>query len=138
MVKKVKIEKSETQLYRLFLLLRHAGDTGVSKDAIVRELSIKESSVPVYVHSLKKKYGAVIENQTEKRSVTGYILKNEVCVPQFRRYSTSAKTVTPKTVTTPILEGEVPILDTDHDSEYSDRELADIVSQTSYMPNGEY
>jgi len=125
--------KSETQLYRLYLLLLNS-ESGVTKETIVTKLGIKESSVPVYIHSLKKKFGAIIENTTEGRVVTGYILKNEITVPQFKRASVPA---TKQAVVIPAITGEVPILDREIDAEFSELEFADTV-QSLGISTGDY
>jgi hypothetical protein len=115
--------KSETQLFRLFDLLSKAGETGVPKSEIVSKLGVKESSVPVYIHSLKKKFKAEISNKTEGRVVVGYVLTNQPSVPQFKRAAAPASKSTVSTA-----GGETPVLDTDVTTEYSEREVADISS----------
>lgn len=117
--------KNETQLYRLFKLLTDAGEKGVKKDQIVTDLGVKDSSVPVYIHSLKKKFKAEITNVTEGRVVTGYVLTNTPEVPQYKRavLPLSKKS---NVASTSVATGEAPILDTDVNVEYSEREVADI------------
>lgn len=115
---------SETQLFRLFDLLKKAGEVGVTKADIVVKLGVKETSVPVYIHSLKKKYKAEIKNVTEGRVVTGYVLTNEPNVPQFKRAATPLTKKGPSTASA----GEAPILDANVSTEYSETEVADIGS----------
>lgn len=124
--------KSETQLFRLAQML--AGGAVVQKATIVSTLGVKESSVPVYIHSLKKKFGAEIDNVTEGRVVVGYVLKNELSVPQFKRAATPSSGK--KSVAT--ASDGVPILDSEVDTNYSERELRDTVESLGYTPNGEY
>lgn len=116
--------KSETQLYRLFDLLSKAGETGLLKSEIVTKLGVKESSVPVYIHSLKKKFKAEITNQLEGRIVTGYVLTNQPSVPQFKL--TANRQIKSNVSVSTNTSGETPVLDTEVSTEYSDREVADI------------
>lgn len=119
--------KSETQLYRLYQLLGDAGEKGIPKAVIVSKLGVKDSSVPVYIHSLKKKFGAKIENVTEGRIVTGYVLLNggDLEVPQFKRAVNSA---TKKAKNPSPVDGSVPVLDADVETLHSDSEVRDTLS----------
>lgn len=126
--------KKETQLYRLITALTDAGEAGLAKSAIVTKLGVKESSIPVYIHLLKKKYKAEIENQTTGRVVTGYVLKNTPPVPQFKRATTAGlKSVTSSPSS--VQGGDVPILDSDVDEGVSVREAADILDSVGYTPD---
>jgi len=123
--------KNETQIYRLFDLLSKAGETGVTKAEIVTKLGVKETSVPVYIHSLRSKFKAEIKNVTAGRVVTGYILTNAPNVTQFKR------------VPTPIIRksagavsSENQILDKEVDTTYGDSEVADIGSSLGLSGNG--
>jgi hypothetical protein len=130
--------RAETQLFRLTQLLSDPSNKSgiVTKADIVAKLGIQDSSVPVYIHSLKKKYGAKIENVIEGRSVTGYMLMNDIDVPQFKRSAVTPTPSKPKpSVTTDDLS--VPILDTGTD-EYTDSEHRDIESMLGYSNRGDY
>lgn len=134
-----------TQLFTLFNLLKAAGDKGVTKAQAVKALGVKENSVPVYFHSLKKQFNAEIETKKNGREVVAYKLINadKVEVPQFRKGAVVTKSVKTKTVTkkaksgkivkstkTSNDNGEIPILDRELEiTEITDRELDDIRQQ---------
>ena len=123
------INKNETQLYRLSQLFKNCpADSYVSKETIRKTLKISEASVPVYIHSLKKKHGARIENVVSQgRTVVGYRLVNQINVAQYKATPSPSKKIVAVAPPPIIDDEEIPILDRDV-GKVSDRELEDTLS----------
>jgi biotin operon repressor len=123
---------TSTQNYRLYQLLKSAAGA-VSKTEIAVHLGVREVSVPVYIHELKRLFKADIDSVRNGRAVSGYkLVSKELNIPQNRKNSASpvvkkAKTV--KTVASKIEDGSIPVPDKDLEvTQISDREFADIRS----------
>jgi hypothetical protein len=129
----VKSNKS-TQNYKLFVLLKSAGATGVKKEYIAKELGVSLVSVPVYIHEIKRLFKADVKSIKNGRNVVAYALMNadKVKVNQFRRNAAGSVAKPPKVVVTKaeevkVEDGSVPIPDKDLDiAVISDREMSDI------------
>jgi hypothetical protein len=133
-------QRTETQLYRLTqLFVNCPGDSYVRKSDIVKLLGVADPSVPVYIHSLKKKFKANVENVCEGRTVVGYRLTNidEIIVPQFKRtvvpQQTTTVAVAPKKTT--VVRDHVPILDRDVDTNH---DVHDVLDSIGYVSRNEH
>ena len=115
-----------TQLYTLYNLLKAAGDAGVDKKTIADTLGVKESSVAVYIFSMKKQFNAQYECVKQGREVLSYKLLNaaDVKVPQHKTPRGKNKVQKAKPITSS--DGAVPILDPEVDQGMSDSEFDDI------------
>lgn len=132
--------KNETQLFRLSQLFKNCPtDSYVSKEDIKKALKISDASVPVYIHGLKKKHGATIENVTKgHRTVIGYRLVASINVPQYKRTPSAQKKIV--AVAPPPKDDddtEIPILDKDV-GKVSDRELEDTLSDLGIGSDGPF
>jgi hypothetical protein len=128
------------QAHNLYTLLASAGSDGVRSTEVATHLGVLESSVPVYIFSLKKRFNAKIENIKNGRKVIGYKLLNpdDIEVPTYRRNSivnvVKPIKATKTKVSKPIASqksvsfdnADVPTLDEDLDIGFSDSEFNDI------------
>ena len=75
----------QTQTFRLYELLKSGKE--ISTRVLADTLSIKDASVPVYIHEMKDQFKADIESIRDGRRVTGYKLLNaaKIKVPEFRK-----------------------------------------------------
>jgi hypothetical protein len=120
-----------TQYYRVWTVLEEARKKGESVTLLkLKEvLNVKEVSIPVYIHELKKFFKAEIESIKEGNKVVGYKLLQEVNIPEYRRNNS---TYVPKkeAVVKPEdgqPDGTAPILDKDNDLVVmNDQDLADL------------
>lgn len=73
-----------TQNFKLYQLLKSGEEVLVK--TIADTLGVKVTAVPVYIHALKKKFGAEIEGIRVKHAVVTYKLTNpkEIQVPEGR------------------------------------------------------
>lgn len=139
-----------TKYYKLFQLLKSAGNKGATVAQCAKELDFALGSVGGYVVALRQKFGAEIEPIKNGRSTTGYRLLNvdaveAVITPKRRGAATKpakvtktktvkmqkvAKTKT-KTKTTRVSKSdEMPVeLDSMEIEEITDSELSDIKAQ---------
>jgi len=138
-----------TKYYKLFQLLKSAGNKGATVSQCAKELNFALGSVGGYVVALRQKFGAEIEPIKNGRSTTGYRLLNvdaveAVITPKRRGAATkSAKVVKTKAVkvkkvakvaktkTTKVSKSdEMPVeLDSMEIEEITDSELSDIKAQ---------
>ena len=115
--------KNNTQIHVLFDLLKAAGDTGLSKPQIAKALGIKEGSVPVYFHWLKKLFKAEVNTKKQGRQIVSYSLINvdKIVIPQPKRNKAQKITKPIKITklsksskkTEKVVTDEVPTLDAD-------------------------
>ncbi len=125
----------------LFELLKSNPDNGVSKQVIAETLGVKESSVPVYIHALKKEFKKQFKHHADivtvrvGKKAANYKLVNADGVNLSSDASKSKKAVKSKpvvdsdsnNVVTVSETGELPIIDKDNDIvSISDREFADL------------
>lgn len=143
------MSKKNTQLFNLFNMMKAAGNKGVTKSQVSKQLGIAENSVPVYLFGLRKYFKAELENVKKGREIISYKLVNaaDIIVPQHRKGSTSksitkplAKSVSKTVATKPVKiakvssNGEVATPDKDlHVSEITDREFNDIKSSLGLL-----
>ena len=84
-----------TKYYKLFQLLKSAGDKGATVSQCAKGLQFAEGSVSPYMWSLRKKFGAEIEVLKNGRNVTGYRLLNadavEAVITPKRRGAAATK-----------------------------------------------
>ena len=119
-----------TQNYKLIELLKAAADP-VSKQDVAKLLGVAETSVPVYIHDLKKNLKADIGTVKKGRVVTHYVLNNKNL--KVNPHRKNAVGVAPKakvkkpTEAVSVDTGEVAVLDKELDiAVVSDREMSDI------------
>lgn len=112
-----------TQYFRIWTLLQPKEP--VSIDAIQTLLGVKRQSIPIYIHELKKFFGAEIESIKEGLKVVAYKRLNDAKVPEYRRNNGQ---YVPKKTATVTTEGDATaIIDKDNDlAVVGEKEMADL------------
>lgn len=110
----------------------------VTINEIKDHLKINQYSVPVYIHELKRAYGAEIESIREGRKVVAYKLNNaNKLKSKVKMYRTNnaqfikpvVKKVEEVFSDKKVETGEIPVIDSDNELVHiSDSEMADVKS----------
>lgn len=114
-----------TQAFKMFELMK-AGEE-ITTSTIASKLDISISSVPVYIHEMKRQFKADIKSIRDGRRVTAYQLINaaKVKVPEFRK---NALGEIPTKVKPKIITNLAEELESVNNGTVSEREFADIRS----------
>ena len=132
-----------TKYFDLFSALKAGGAKGVSPDSLTKALDFSMSSLAVYIHALRHKFGADIESVRNGRTVVAYRLVNiaecEAKISPNRKPRTTkhkaVKAVKASRVASSVVkrqskkDGIQPVLDDMSLTEITDADLSDIKSQ---------
>jgi hypothetical protein len=125
-----------TQYFRIWTLLQTKEP--VTIDAIQNLLGVKRQSIPIYIHELKKFFGAEIESIRDGNKVVAYKRLNDVKVPEYRRNNGQyvPKAADPAVTTVSTGDGSAPILDKDNDLVVMDEKtMADTIESLGLGPD---
>ena len=93
-----------TKYFDLFSALKAGGAKGVSPESLTKALDFSASSLAVYIHALRHKFGAAIDSVRNGRIVVSYRLTNaaemESKIPSTRKSRVVKKTKTVRVATT--------------------------------------